>query len=77
MNARTTVTLTAGKLRLELSPSIGGAISGFESVDGDHSRPILRECHSPLEKVLDAANFPLVQPNMAGEPNPLHGQALV
>src|SRR5438270_1423629 len=94
MNARTTVTLTAGKLRLELSPSIGGAISGFKWVDGDHSRPILRKCHSPLEKVLDAANFPLVpyvnrvrggqfsfrghevrlQPNMAGDPSPLHGE---
>lgn len=45
---------------MELSPSIGGAISAFEWVDGASSRPILRECHSPLEKVLDAANFPLV-----------------
>jgi aldose 1-epimerase len=54
----------------------------------------LRKCHSPLEKVLDAASFPLVpyvnrirdgsfhfrgrevrlQPNMAGDPSPLHGQ---
>ena len=54
----------------------------------------MRECHSPLEKVLDAASFPLVpyvnrirggrfsfrgreiriEPNMAGDPSPLHGQ---
>ena len=50
----------AGNLRLELSPSIGGAISAFEWVDGERARPILRKCHSPLEKVLDAACFPLV-----------------
>ena len=54
------VTLTAGKLRLELSPSIGGAISSFIWSDGDASRPILRESHSPLEKAVDAASFPLV-----------------
>jgi aldose 1-epimerase len=88
------VALSAGRLRLSLSPSVGGAISGFEWVDGEASRPILRKCHSPLEKVLDAASFPLVpyvnrirngrfafrgrevrlQPNMAGDPSPLHGQ---
>ena len=54
----------------------------------------MRKCHSPLEKVVDAACFPLVpyvnrirdgrftfrgrevrlQPNMAGDPSPLHGQ---
>jgi aldose 1-epimerase len=60
MNAETTVILSADKLRLELSPSIGGAISAFEWVDGDRTLPILRKCHSPLEKVLDAASFPLV-----------------
>jgi aldose 1-epimerase len=88
------VTLTAGKLRLKLSPSVGGAISTFEWRDGGASRPIMRHCHSPLEKVLDACSFPLVpyvnrirggafsfrgrevvlQPNMAGDPSPLHGQ---
>ena len=56
--------------------------------------PILRKCHSPLEKVLDAGCFPLVpyvnrirsgrfsfrgrevvlDPNMPGDPSPLHGQ---
>jgi aldose 1-epimerase len=84
----------AGSLRLELSPSIGGAISAFEWATGDTPRPILRKCHRPLEKVLDASSFPLVpyvnrirdgrftfrgrkvrlQPNMAGDPGPLHGQ---
>ena len=52
--------LTAGRLELELSPSIGGSISAFEWRDGDCGRPILRKCNSPLEKVLDAASFPLV-----------------
>jgi len=52
--------LCAGKLRLTLSPSIGGSISAFEWTDGDGRRPILRECHSPLRNVLDACSFPLV-----------------
>jgi aldose 1-epimerase len=60
MTSTTTVTLSAGNLRLELSPSVGGSISGFEWVDGDQPRPILRKCNSPLEKVLDAGCFPLV-----------------
>src|SRR5437016_1468552 len=94
MGSETNVLLAAGRLRLELSPSVGGSISAFEWIDGDASRPILRKCHTPLEKVLDAASFPLVpyvnrireghfrfrrrevllQPNMAGDPSPLHGQ---
>jgi aldose 1-epimerase len=60
MASDTLVTLSAGNLRLQLSPSIGGAISGFEWVGGGGVRPILRKCHSPLEKVLDASCFPLV-----------------
>jgi len=54
------VSLTAGKLRLELSPAVGGAISAFEWSDGRASRPILRQCAGPLEQVLDACSFPLV-----------------
>jgi len=89
-----TVSLAAGNLRLELSPSIGGCISAFEWTGGGAPHPILRKCHSPLEKVLDADCFPLVpyvnrirggcftfhgrtvrlQPNMPGDPSPLHGQ---
>jgi aldose 1-epimerase len=60
MGSETILKLAAGRLRLELSPSVGGAISAFEWADGDARRPILRKCHSPLEKVLDAASFPLV-----------------
>jgi aldose 1-epimerase len=94
MGGETIVVLAVGNLRLTLSPSVGGAISGFEWIDGDRSRSILRKCHSPLEKVLDASCFPLVpyvnrirggefhfrgtdvklQPNMNGDPSPLHGQ---
>jgi aldose 1-epimerase len=54
------VALSAGGLRLRLSPSIGGSISAFEWLGAGPLRPILRESHSPLEKVLDAASFPLV-----------------
>lgn len=60
MSDEQTVTLSAGNLRLELSPSVGGAISSFDWVDGEGSQPILRKCHTRLEKVLDAASFPLV-----------------
>ena len=60
MSSKAILTLTSGRLRLELSPSIGGAISAFEWIDGGTARPILRKCHTPLEKVLDAACFPLV-----------------
>jgi aldose 1-epimerase len=88
------VTLNAGALRLQLNPSVGGSISAFEWLGQGAPRPILRECHTPPEKVLDAASFPLVpfanrirggnftfrgrtvriEPNMAGDPSPLHGQ---
>ena len=88
------VSLSAGNLILQLSPSIGGAISAFEWTGAGGSRSILRKCHTPLEKVLDACCFPLVpyvnriragrfsfrgrevtlQPNMPGDPSPLHGQ---
>ncbi len=79
---------------MTLSPSIGGSISALEWTEGGRSRPILRECNGPVEKVLDAGSFPLVpyvnrirggcflfrgheirlEPNMPGDPSPLHGQ---
>ena len=88
------VSLSAGNLRLDLSPSIGGSISAFEWTGENGVRGLLRKCNSPLENVLDAASFPLVpyvnrirggrfsfrgrdvrlEPNMAGDPSPLHGQ---
>jgi aldose 1-epimerase len=54
------LTLSSGDLELRLTPSIGGAISGFTWIGEGGPRPILRESHSPLENVLDAACFPLV-----------------
>jgi aldose 1-epimerase len=60
MPSESIVELSAGPLRLELSPSIGGAISAFEWAHADDSRPILRKCNGSLENVLDAASFPLV-----------------
>ena len=88
------ISLSSGPLRLELSPSTGGAISAFEWTGEGGALPILRKCNTPLEKVLDASCFPLVpyvnrirggcftfrgrtvrlEPNMAGDPSPLHGQ---
>lgn len=88
------IRLAAGNLRLELSPSVGGAISAFEWIGEDGAQPILRKCNSPLGKVLEASCFPLVpyvnrirggcftfrgrtvrlEPNMAGDVSPLHGQ---
>src|SRR4051794_19863337 len=94
LTAGTTISLSVGGLSLTVSPSIGGSISSFSWIDDTISRPLLRECHTSLENVLDAASFPLVpyvnrirggrftfrgreirlRPNMAGDPNPLHGQ---
>lgn len=91
MTRETIVTLAAGHLTLELSPSIGGSISAMW---WDAATPLLRACNSASENVLDAASFPLVPfvnrisggqfrfrgrevrlaANMAGDPNPLHGQ---
>jgi aldose 1-epimerase len=60
MASETAVTLTAGNLRLVLNPSIGGSICGFEWIDGNSTRPILRECNSGSQNVLEASSFPLV-----------------
>ena len=88
-----TLTLSSNSLELQLSPSIGGAISRFENAGPNGRTPVLRKSHSPLENVLDAPSFPLVpyvnrirggsfsfrgrtvsiEPNMAGDLSPLHG----
>jgi len=60
MQSGSPVELTAGPLRLELSPSIGGSISAFEWTGAGGPRGILRKLDGPPEKVLDAASFPLV-----------------
>lgn len=57
MPRETVLLLAAGRLTLELSPSIGGSISAMR---WDGERPLLRACNSGSENVLDAASFPLV-----------------
>ncbi len=54
------LTLSNSVMELQLSPSIGGAISSFTWTGDGRRVPILRESHSPLRNVLDAASFPLV-----------------
>ena len=53
-------TLSNGMMELTLSPSVGGAISSFRWISGGARSAILRDSHTPLENVLDAACFPLV-----------------
>jgi aldose 1-epimerase len=60
MDSKSLVTLSAGALELCLNPSTGGSISSFDWLDGDRSIPILRNCNSCHENVLEAASFPLV-----------------
>ena len=52
--------LSSSDLELELSPSVGGAISRLSYTAGSGRRSILRECNTALENVLDAPSFPLV-----------------
>jgi aldose 1-epimerase len=54
------LTLSSDVLELQLSPSIGGAISHLEHIGSYGRTPVLRKGHSPLENVLDAPSFPLV-----------------
>jgi aldose 1-epimerase len=60
MAAQATIGLSAGNLKIELSPWIGGSISAFRWIADGSSQPILRECNTPLENVLEASCFPLV-----------------
>ncbi|MEO7276786.1 MAG: aldose 1-epimerase [Sphingomicrobium sp.] len=60
MQSQPVVELRQGALRLEITPAVGGAISAFEWIGQGERRPILRQCPTPLVKVLDAACFPLV-----------------
>src|SRR5690348_13677105 len=60
MTSETNVRMAAGNLRLELNPSVGGSICGFDWVGEGAAKPILRKCHSRNENVLDASSFPLV-----------------
>lgn len=53
------LTLSNSMMEVTLSPSVGGAISSFTWISGGARKAILRESHTPLENVLDAACFPL------------------
>jgi aldose 1-epimerase len=52
--------LSSSRLELELSPSIGGSISQLRYSGPSGKTPVLRDRHTPLENVLEAASFPLV-----------------
>jgi aldose 1-epimerase len=54
------LTLSSHQLELRLSPSIGGAISRLGYLGAGGPTAILRDSHTPLENVLEAASFPLV-----------------
>ena len=54
------LTLSTDVLELQLSPSVGGAISRLENLGPNGRTPVLRKGHSPLENVLEAPSFPLV-----------------
>jgi len=54
------LSLCSSALELQLSPSIGGTISRLAYLGTGGPTPVLRESHTPLENVLDAASFPLV-----------------
>lgn len=60
MASQTLLSLVAGALHLELSPSVGGSIRNFWSTADGQRKPLLRESHSPDSTVLDHACFPLV-----------------
>jgi len=52
--------LSSSRLEIELSPSVGGAISHLRYSGPSGQTPVLRDRHTPLENVLEAASFPLV-----------------
>lgn len=52
--------LESGPLQLRISAAIGGSIAAFGALVGERRVPILRECNSFPENVLDSASFPLV-----------------
>lgn len=60
MSDRDPLHLSAGALRLQLSPSLGGGISAFEYQHQGRRTSLLRKCNSPPENVLELGNFPLV-----------------
>lgn len=54
------LTLAAGRVELQLSPTAGGSIARMDWIDGDRRVPVLRGCNASSKNPLEAANFPLV-----------------
>jgi aldose 1-epimerase len=54
------VSLASGPLAVELVPSVGGAISRFDFMDGDRRTPVLRPAPDPLQNIRQASCFPLI-----------------
>lgn len=54
------ITLDAGRLKLTLSPLIGGSIARFDYIVDDRPFPILRASNGQPGDVLAAGSFPLV-----------------
>jgi aldose 1-epimerase len=54
------LTLSSGDLRVELSPSVGGAIATFQWTGAGPPRDLLRKCNGASKNVLDLGSFPLV-----------------
>jgi aldose 1-epimerase len=73
------VELRAGKLRIEVSPALGGAISAFEWLDGHSAVQIMRKGRLAVAGVLNVASFPVV-PNArriwSGVPRTLGGRQI-
>jgi len=52
--------LSAGRLSLQLSPSVGGGIFAFVWEDQGRRTNLLRQCNGSGKNVLELGNFPLV-----------------
>jgi aldose 1-epimerase len=60
MTASAPLELSAGRLRLQLRPDIGGGISGFTCTDGQEELPVLRASPAEPTDILQLGSFPLV-----------------
>ena len=60
MNDTAPLELSAGRLRLQLLPEIGGSISRFAWRDGEQDLPVFRLPDAEPGDVLEMASFPLV-----------------
>jgi len=90
MTSETSVELRSGALRLELNPTVGGSIAAFEydrrpilRAAKDDSANVIDMASFPLVPFVNrirGGRFSFrgrevrLEPNMAGDPSPLHGQ---